>query len=115
MALRYSDTNLNDHIADQTNISTGPVSATHTYDYYNTVRGGDQRIITAGVNWYPNNVIRFALDYELINSSRLQSGATPNPLTGITATSTAATAPGIPQVVGGQNLSSIALRAQLSL
>ena len=115
LALRYSDTNLNDHIADQTNISTGPVSATHTYDYYNTVRGGDQRIITAGVNWYPNNVIRFALDYELINSSRLQSGATPNPLTGITATSTAATAPGIPQVVGGQNLSSIALRAQLSL
>jgi len=115
LALRYSDTNLNDHIADNTNIVTGPAAASHTYDYYNTVRGGDQRIITAGVNWYPNNVIRFALDYELINSSRLQSGATPNPLTGITATSTAATAPGIPQVVGGQNLSAVALRAQLSL
>jgi phosphate-selective porin OprO/OprP len=115
LALRYSDTNLNDHVNDPTSIITAASGTARTYDFYNTVRGGDQRIVTAGVNWYPNNVIRFALDYELIQSSRLQSGTSPNALTGITATGTATTAPTIPGVSGGQNLSAVALRAQLSL
>ena len=53
------------------------------------MRGGDQRIFTAGLNWYPNNVIRFAFNYELIQSSKLQSGSSQNALTGITATGTA--------------------------
>jgi phosphate-selective porin OprO/OprP len=115
LALRYSDTNLNDHINDPANVITAASGTARTYDYYNTVRGGDQRIVTAGINWYPNNVIRFALDYELIQSSRLQSGTSPNPLTGITATGTATAVPAIPSVNGGQNLSAVALRAQLSL
>lgn len=115
LALRYSDTNLNDHINDLANVITAASGTARTYDYYNTVRGGDQRIFTAGVNWYPNNVIRFALDYELIQSSRLQSGISPNPLNGITAAGTATVVPAIPSVNGGQNLSAVALRAQLSL
>jgi len=79
------------------------------------VRGGDQRIFTAGVNWYPNNVIRFALNYELIQSSKLQSGSSQNALTGITAAGTATTAPAIPTTNAGQNISAVALRAQLYL
>jgi phosphate-selective porin OprO/OprP len=114
LALRYSDTNLNDHVNDPVNVITAAAGTARTYDYYNTVRGGDQRIVTAGINWYTNNAVRFALDYQLIQASRLQSGTSPNPLTGITATGTALTAPAIPGVNGGQNLSTIALRAQLS-
>jgi phosphate-selective porin len=31
------------------------------------VDGGSQRGITAGLNWYPNDLIRFMLDYNHIN------------------------------------------------
>jgi len=37
------------------------------------VRGGDQRIWTAGLNWYPNSLFRFMLDYQSIGISRLAS------------------------------------------
>ena len=69
LALRYSDTNLNDRTGDTANVITAASGATRTYDFYNTVRGGDQRILTAGINWYPNNAIRFALNYELIQNN----------------------------------------------
>ena len=77
------------------------------------MRGGDQRIQTLGVNWYPNTVVRFALNYELIQNSKLQSGTSPNPLTGVTLATTGAALP--PAVNGGQNLSAVAIRAQLAL
>jgi phosphate-selective porin OprO/OprP len=35
------------------------------------VRGGRQRIWTAGINWYPNNAIRFLFNYEHTDISRL--------------------------------------------
>jgi phosphate-selective porin OprO/OprP len=35
------------------------------------IRGGDQRIWTAGLNWYPNQVLRFVLDYQHTDVSRL--------------------------------------------
>lgn len=35
------------------------------------VRGGEQKIWTVGVNWYPNSVIRFAFDYEHVDVDRL--------------------------------------------
>ncbi|HVZ28363.1 MAG TPA: porin, partial [Rhizomicrobium sp.] len=112
LALRYSDTNLNDHVLSGVNIITAASGASRTYDYYNTVRGGDQRILTAGINWYPNNAIRFALNYELIQNSKLQSGTTQNALTGLVVTTTGT--PSLPAVNAGQNLSAVALRAQLS-
>ncbi len=28
------------------------------------IRGGEQKIWTAGINWYPNSAIRFVLDYQ---------------------------------------------------
>jgi phosphate-selective porin OprO/OprP len=40
------------------------------------IRGGDQRIWTAGLNWYPNNAIRFMLDYQHTDVSRLSSSGT---------------------------------------
>jgi phosphate-selective porin OprO/OprP len=117
LAARYSDLDLNDHVSDTSNVvianAAGAPAGTHTYDFYNTVRGGDQRIFTAGVNWYPNNAIHFAFNYEMIQNSKLQSGSSPNPLTGVTLATTGAAVP--PAVNGGQNISAIALRAQLSL
>lgn len=77
------------------------------------MRGGDQRILTLGLNWYPNTVIRFAVNYELIQNSKLQSGSSANPITGVTLASTGPAAP--PTVNGGQNLSAVAIRAQLAL
>jgi phosphate-selective porin OprO/OprP len=37
------------------------------------VRGGEQKIWTAGVNWYPNNAIRFVLDYQHTDVARLNA------------------------------------------
>ena len=111
LAARYSDMNLNDHVSDPTNVVTAWTGTSKTYTYYNTVRGGDQRIATLGLNWYPNSVIRVAVNYELIQNSRLQSTVVP---AGITATTTTGT-PVLPAVNGGQNVQALALRVQLSL
>ncbi len=62
LAARYSDLNLNYH--------AGAIGTAATPD---AIRGGDQRIWSAGVNWYPNPVIRFMLDYQHVNVSRLNS------------------------------------------
>lgn len=117
LAARYSDLDLNDHVNDTANVvianAAGAPAGTHTYDFYNTVRGGDQRVLTLGLNWYPNTVVRFALNYELIQNSKLQSGSSPNALTGVTLATTGAATP--PTVNGGQNLSAVAIRAQLAL
>ncbi len=106
LAGRYSDLDLNSHALDATNIVTAwPSGLNRTYTYYNTVRGGDQRILTAALNWYPNNFVKFAFQYQYIQVSRLQSPAA------VTTTGT----PALPTVNGGQNLSTLALRAQISL
>jgi phosphate-selective porin OprO and OprP len=117
LAARYSDLDLNDHVNDTSNVvianAAGAPAGTHTYDFYNTVRGGDQRILTLGLNWYPNSVVRFAVNYELIQNSKLQSGSSPNALTGVTVATTGPATP--PTVNGGQNMSAVAVRAQLAL
>ncbi|MEJ1968750.1 MAG: porin [Rhizomicrobium sp.] len=106
LAGRYSDLDLNSHELDGTDIVTNWTGATtRTYNFYNTVRGGDQRILTAALNWYPNSFVKFAFQYQYVQVSRLQSPAAV----------TTAGVPVLPTVNGGQNLSTIALRAQLSL
>ncbi len=105
LAGRYSELDLNSHALDTSTVVTNWVGANRTYTFYNTVRGGDQRILTAEANWYPNNFVKFALAYQYIQVSRLQ-----NP-----ATVTTAGVPALPTVNGGQNLSTVALRAQISL
>jgi len=105
LVARYSDLNLNDHVYDDADLVTAWTgAATRTYTYYNTVRGGDQRIVTAGLNWYLNNNVRFAFDYQYIDVKRLQ---TPEAVT------TAGT-PVLPAVNGGQRLQTLAARFQLA-
>jgi phosphate-selective porin OprO/OprP len=114
LALRYSDLDLNANALNPANVITAASGTARTYDFYNTVRGGDQRILTAGLNWYPNNAVRFVVQYEYLQNSKLQSGSSQNALTGITAAGTATVVPAIPTVSGSQNLSTVALRAQIS-
>jgi len=57
------------------------------------VRGGRQSIWTAGINWYPNNAIRFLFNYEHTDVSRLNGAGADI----------------------GAKLDTVALRAQLSL
>ena len=40
------------------------------------VRGGEQKIWAAGLNWYPNSVVRFMLDYQDVRVDRLSPSAT---------------------------------------
>jgi phosphate-selective porin OprO/OprP len=37
------------------------------------VRGGEQKITTVGLNWYPNSVVRFLLDYQWAKVDRLNA------------------------------------------
>jgi len=62
IAARYSDLNLNfdPGIAGTATPAAG-------------IRGGDQRIWSAGLNWYPNPVLRLMLDYQHVKVSRLNS------------------------------------------
>jgi phosphate-selective porin OprO/OprP len=41
------------------------------------IRGGVQKITTIGLNWYPNPVIRFLLDYQWIRVNRLNATGGP--------------------------------------
>jgi phosphate-selective porin OprO/OprP len=62
LAVRYSDLNLNFHEG----AALTPVAA-------DGIRGGEQKIWTAGVNWYPNSAIRFVLDYQHTDVTRLNA------------------------------------------
>jgi phosphate-selective porin OprO/OprP len=60
LAVRYSDMDLN-----------YKAGAAGTYQTANGIRGGDEQIVTAGVNWYVNPVIRFMFDYQHVKVDRL--------------------------------------------
>lgn len=99
---RYSTLNLNSHESDATNVVTAWSGSAKTYTFFNTVRGGEQKIVTVGLNWYLNPAIKVALDYQYIDVTRMQ------------AATTAATAT-LPTLNAGQTLSTIGLRFQLSI
>ncbi|HEY1631114.1 MAG TPA: porin [Rhizomicrobium sp.] len=82
LAGRYSDVDLNDH-AGGFGLATP----------FGGIRGGEQKIWSAGINWYPNAVLRFALDYQWIDIGRLSGGGADV----------------------GQNLQALSLRSQISL
>ena len=76
-----------------------------------TVRGGEQTIITAGLNWYPNATIRFLLNYQWVDIDR------PDPGNGVVANTTIFG--GAPSVAGngaqiGQDYQAISVRSQVS-
>lgn len=90
LAVRYSSLNLDDH--------AGAVSADMPLD---GVRGGEQRIGTLGLNWYPNSVLKFTLQLQNVQISRI-NGAT--------------AAPSVPANGRlGQTFDTVALRSQIAL
>jgi phosphate-selective porin OprO and OprP len=105
VAARYSELDLNDHVRDTASVITGWSGDDKTYNWYNTVRGGDQKIVTLGLNWYPNPAIRFMLDYLWIRERRLQSPAAV----------VAAQMPELPVLDGGQTVKAVVLRTQVVL
>ncbi len=64
IAARYSDLDLNYH-----------AGAPGTAPALDAVRGGEQKIFGAGINWYPNSLIRFMLDYQDVEIDRLSPSA----------------------------------------
>jgi len=105
LAGRFSDLDLNSHVLDASNVVTGWSGANRAFTFFNTERGGEQRILTAELNWYPNNLVKLGFAYQYIQISRLQSPATV----------TTASVPVLPIVNGGQNLSTFAVRTQFAL
>jgi phosphate-selective porin OprO/OprP len=91
VAARYSDLDLNDHagVIGQ----DMPVGG---------VRGGDQRIATLGLNWYPNSAVRFELQIQNSQVSRI--GAIPAGFGHGT----------LNNVEVGQSFDTIALRSQIA-
>ena len=65
LALRYSDTDLN---FDPGSPNVAPPAA--------GIRGGDQTVWSAGVNWYFNPVLRLMLDVDQVKINRLSPNAT---------------------------------------
>jgi phosphate-selective porin OprO/OprP len=65
LAARYSDLDLN-YLA----------GASGTAQDASAIRGGRQKIVTLGVNWYPNSVVRFQADFQHVEVDRLSPGGT---------------------------------------
>jgi len=105
LAGRFSDLNLNSHVFDSSNVVTAWSGANLTFTFFNTERGGEQRIATVELNWYPNSFVKFGFAYQYIQVSRLQAPASV----------TTAGLPLLATLNGGQNLSTFAVRTQFSL
>jgi hypothetical protein len=43
-----------------------------------TIRGGEEQNFTVGLNWHPNAVVRFMLDYAYVHIDRLSPATTAN-------------------------------------
>ena len=62
---RYSHINLNDKV-------TRGIASSVTGGVF----GGEQSVYSVGLNWYPNDFLRFMLDYDIINVDRLNAAGT---------------------------------------
>jgi phosphate-selective porin OprO and OprP len=71
-----------------------------------SIRGGDETNLTAGLNWYPNNVVRFMFDYSHVRIDRL------SPATSATAASTIWFTPIGAQI--GQSYDVFSMRSQFA-
>jgi phosphate-selective porin OprO/OprP len=89
LAARYSSLDLNDH--------AGVVGTALPPD---GVRGGLQRIGTLGVNWYPNPVLKFTLQLQNVQVSRIGTNS--------------AMVPNAANASLGQNFDTVALRSQIA-
>lgn len=96
VAARYSDMNLND------NPGSVGVPLPVFGGFAQGLRGGDQRIETLGLNWYPNALLKFALNYQHVNVGRI--GSLPASTFG----------PAMSNAEVGQNLNIVSLRSQIA-
>lgn len=62
---RYSHLNLNDKV-------TRGIAQSVTGGVF----GGEQNVYAVGLNWYPNDFLRFMLDYDIVNVDRLNTAGT---------------------------------------
>jgi len=85
IAARYSDLDVNDHAG----VLGAPLPT-------GGIRGGEQRIFTAALNWYPNTVLKFALQFQDVQISRI------------------GTFQGVANSNVGQNFDTLALRTQIA-
>ena len=92
IAARYSVLDLNDNVGS---LGLAPPAG--------GVRGGEQTITTIGLNWYPNNVVRFLLDYQWVEVDRLdpENSSIVTPVPGVGA-----------QI--GQDFEALSLRSQIA-
>jgi phosphate-selective porin OprO/OprP len=95
LGIRYSEMDLNYKAGAAGTLQTG-----------SAIRGGDETNLTAGLNWYPNNFVRFMLNYEHIRIDRLSPAAT------TTAANTIWFTPAGAQI--GQNYDVFAVRSQFA-
>lgn len=89
LVVRWSDMNLNYRAG---NHGAAPAA--------DAIRGGDQSIFSAGVNWRPNSLVRFMLDFQHVRIDRLSPSAS------------AYSTPAGAQI--GQTYNALALRSQVA-
>jgi phosphate-selective porin OprO/OprP len=65
LAARYSTLDLN----HDRGVVGGPLTT-------GAIRGGEQDIVTLGLNWYPNQTVRFMASYQDVSIDRLSPGGT---------------------------------------
>jgi phosphate-selective porin OprO/OprP len=102
LGVRYSDLDLN-YNAGAVITATG---STKGDPLPADIRGGDQRIVTVGLNWYLNPAIRFMFDYQYVTINRLSPGLTASNASSVWTTPLNA------QI--GQNYSAFSVRSQLA-
>jgi phosphate-selective porin OprO/OprP len=89
LAARYSTLDLNDNEG----VVGGAMPA-------GGVRGGEQRIATVGLNWYPNQVLKFTLQAQNVQASKIGTNTV--------------LVPNVTNANLGQNFNTIALRSQIA-
>jgi phosphate-selective porin OprO and OprP len=67
LALRYSELNLNYRQGAAGTLQTG-----------SAIRGGDEQNFTVGLNWFPNSVVKFMVDYAHVRIDRLSPATSAN-------------------------------------
>jgi phosphate-selective porin OprO/OprP len=100
LALRFSHADFN---FEEGIVGTAPTA--------NSVRGGEQDIVTLGVNWYATPNVKFMLNYLVVDVDRINPAGPNNP------TPFGATPPGSTPPIGvqiGQKYNAIALRSQFN-
>ena len=101
LAARYSAADLNDHASSIPCLGTvaGGAATLNPAAASSCIRGGDQDIVTLGVNWYPIRNVRFMLNYLIADVERR-------------AYSNNSVANGGPNAQIGQDYTALALRTQ---